>query len=93
MCRVPATGSLPVLRVACSLAPWPAARMLPSFSFFVDDVDQSGLLLSLAAGAFAIVSYASPFPILGAVAGVQALITRIRFPGCSGGPAIHARPR
>src|SRR5512133_619809 len=33
MCRVPATGSLPVLRVACSLAPWPAARMLPSFSF------------------------------------------------------------
>src|SRR5512133_4322607 len=33
MCRVPATGSLPVLRVACSLAPWRAARMLPSFFF------------------------------------------------------------
>jgi hypothetical protein len=30
---------------------------------------------------------------VGAVKGVQALKARIRFPGCSGGPAIHARPR
>jgi hypothetical protein len=64
-------------------------------NFFADDIyianDMQGMLFGLAfvalwggagAGAWA-----------GAVKGVQALKARIRFPGCSDGPAIHARPR
>jgi hypothetical protein len=30
---------------------------------------------------------------IGALKALEALQVRIRFPGCSGGPAIHARPR
>jgi DivIVA domain-containing protein len=68
--------------VACGLfaaALAGAAYVVVFLFFFVPDIDQSGLLFSLAVGALTIVSCASPFLILGVVAGVQALITRIRF--------------
>jgi hypothetical protein len=47
--------------------------------FFVDEVASGDDLFSLGLGALAIVSAASPFLILGAVRGVQALEARIRF--------------
>ena len=49
--------------------------------FFFDQVDPDDDLFSLVLGALAILSVASPFLILGAVQGVQALEARIRFSG------------
>jgi hypothetical protein len=64
-------------------------------NFFADDIyvanDMQGLLFGLAFAALSGGAGAGAW--VGAVKGVQALKARIRFPGCSGSPAIHARPR
>jgi hypothetical protein len=79
MCRARAISSLrsfgwcwlatSVLRVACSLAPWPAPP-LPCFSFFFVPDDDWNLPWSL---------FALQACICGAVAGATALEARIRF--------------
>ena len=69
--RVPAKlrlGLASYVGVACGLfaaALAGAAYVVVFLFFFVPDIDQSGLLFSLAVGALTIVSWASPFLILG----------------------------
>ena len=86
-----------VLLVAVRYA-WPAPRLLSLASFTTassrcvvlrldEDVIRTGLLLSLAVGAF-----------LGGLwrglwLGPSQAFKVSDFPGCFGGPAIHARPR
>ena len=91
--RVPAelrlvlAGYVGLVAVVCSLAPWPAPRLLP-FSIFCrpvdldDDTDCSSSFLALMACVF------------GLWRGRSRRSRRVSgFRGCFGGPAIHARPR